>query len=88
MLKDLFNKNKSESQITVKVLLRKHKESEGMEFAPVYISSTTKTMNNSNYMLNKSFQEIFYIESIVCRGVKSLPHLLTKPPHYWLPANF
>ena len=29
-----------------------------MEFAPVYLYSTTKTVINSKYDLNKSFQEI------------------------------
>ena len=30
------------------------------EFAPVYFNSTTKTIINSEYMLDKSFQEILY----------------------------
>ena len=48
-------------QITVKVLLNKHKESGNMEFAHVYFSFSTKTVINSDkYILDLSFQEIFY----------------------------
>ena len=42
----------------MKVLLRNHKENEGIEFAPVYFKYTTKTAINSKYMLDKPFQEI------------------------------
>ena len=31
-----------------------------MEFAPVYFNSTTKTVINSEYDLDKPFQEILY----------------------------
>ena len=44
----------------MKVLLRKKKENEDIEFDPVYFNSTTKTIINSKYMLDKSFQEFFY----------------------------
>ena len=44
----------------MKVLLRKKKENEDIEFDPVYFNSTTKTIINSKYMLDKSFQEILY----------------------------
>ena len=47
-------------QITVKFLLIKHKENGDMEFAPVYFNSTTKPVINSDYDIDKSFQEIFY----------------------------
>ena len=47
-------------QITVKVLLSKHKGKGGIEFAPVYFNSTTKTVINLKYDLNKSFQESLY----------------------------
>ena len=47
-------------QITVNVLLRKHRENGDIEFAPVYFNSTTKTVNNSKYDLDKYFQEILY----------------------------
>ena len=44
----------------VKALLSKHKENGYIKFALVYFNSTTKTVINSEYMLNKSFQEILY----------------------------
>ena len=48
-------------QITVKVLLNKHKINEDIEYAPVYFNSATKTVINSDkYDLDKSFQEILY----------------------------
>ena len=48
-------------QITVKVLLSKHKRNEDIEYAPVYFNSATKTVINSDkYNLDKSFQEILY----------------------------
>ena len=47
MLKDLLDEIKGfKYQITVKVLLSKHKENGGIEFAPVYFNSTTKTVIN------------------------------------------
>ena len=58
--KDLLDEIKVfKYEITVKVLLRKHKENRDIEFAPVYFNSTTKTVINSKYDLDKSFQEIF-----------------------------
>ena len=43
-------------QITVKFLLKiKHKENGDVEFAPVCLNSTTKTVINSKHMLDKSF---------------------------------
>ena len=47
-------------QITVKVLLNKHKENGDIEFAPVYFNSTTKTVINLKHDLGKSFPEILY----------------------------
>ena len=47
-------------QITVKVLLNKCKGNGDKEFAPVYFNSATNTVVNSEYILDKSFQEIFY----------------------------
>ena len=50
-----------EYQITVKVLLCKHKINEDIEYAPVYFNSATNTVINSDkYDLDKSFQEILY----------------------------
>ena len=47
-------------QITVKALLRKDKQNGEIEFAPVYFNSTTKTVINHKFDLDKSFQEILY----------------------------
>ena len=46
-------------QITVAVLLSKHKINRDIEYTPVYFNSATKTVINSDkYDLEKSFQEI------------------------------
>ena len=48
-------------QIAVTVLLNEHQMNGDIEYAPVYFSSATKAVINSNkYMLDKSFQEILY----------------------------
>ena len=61
MFEDLLDEIKGfKYQITVEVLLSKHKENQDIEFAPAYFNSTTKTVSNSKYMLDKSFQEILY----------------------------
>ena len=61
MFKDLLDQIKDfKYQITVKVLLSKHKENKDTEFAPVYFTSTTKTVISSKYDLDKSFQVILY----------------------------
>ena len=61
LFRDLLDEIKGfKYQITVKVLLRKHKENGGIEFAPVYFNSTTNTVVNSEYDLDKSFQEILH----------------------------
>ena len=41
-------------------ILSKHKENGDIEFSPVYLNSTTKTVINVKYNLDKSFQEVFY----------------------------
>ena len=46
-------------QITVNVLLKKHKPNKEIEFTPVYFNSITKTINNK-FMLEHAFQEILY----------------------------
>ena len=45
-------------QITVKVLLSKHREKGGIEFAPVCLNFTSKTVINLDYDLSKSFPEL------------------------------
>ena len=48
-------------QITVAVLLSKHKQNRDIEYDPVYFNSATKTVINSDkYDLDKCFQEILY----------------------------
>ena len=61
-IKDLFNNLLDERkgfihQITVKVLLKKYKDTD-IEFFPVYFISTTKTVINQKFDLEKAFQEI------------------------------
>ena len=70
LLNDLLNKTKGfKYQITVKVLLKKYKSNGEIEFAPVYFNSSTKTVINHKYKLNKSFQEILYrIDAWINRG--------------------
>ena len=62
LFKYLLNEMKSfKYQITVTVLLCKHKQNGDIEYAPVYYSSATKTVINSDkYDLDKSFQKILY----------------------------
>ena len=56
MFKDLLNKIKGfKYQITVKVSLKKHKENGGVEVVFVHFNSTTKTVINPEYKLDKSF---------------------------------
>ena len=73
-IKDLFIDLLNEArgfkyQITVKVLLKKYKPNGEIEFTPVYFNSSTKTVINRRYVLNKSFQEILYrVDSWINRG--------------------
>ena len=71
--KDLFNDLLNETkgfkcQITVKVLLKKYKPNEEIEFTPVYFNSSTKTIVN-NFKLEHAFQEILYrIDAWINKG--------------------
>ena len=57
MFKELLDEMKCfKYQISVKVLLSKYKENKDVEFAPVYFNSTTKTVTNLEYDIDKSFQ--------------------------------
>ena len=73
-IKDLFNDLLNETkgfkyQVTVKVLLKKYRSNGEIEFAPVYFNSSTKTVINHRYELDKSFQEILYrIDAWINRG--------------------
>ena len=67
---DLLNETKGfKYQITVKVLLKKYKPNDEIEFAPIYFNSSTKTIINRKYKLDQSFQEILYrIDAWINRG--------------------
>ena len=61
LFKDLLDEIKGfKYQIIVKVLLKKHKQNGGIEFAPVHFNSTAKTAINSKCKLDKSFYETLY----------------------------
>ena len=56
---DLLNEMKGfKHQATVKVLLSKDKRNEGIEYSSVYFNTITETVINSEFSINKSFQEI------------------------------
>ena len=60
-IKDLFSNllNETEGfkyQITVKVLLKKYRLNEKIEFAPVCFNSVTKTVANHRFRLENYFQ--------------------------------
>ena len=67
---DLLNKTRGfKYQITVKVLLKKYKPNGERGFAPLYFNSSTKTIINRRYKLDKSFQETLYrIDAWINRG--------------------
>ena len=59
MFKDLLIELKGfKCQITLAVLLSKVKNSDEIEYCPVYFNSLTKTVINFDYKLDQSFQEI------------------------------
>ena len=61
MFNDLLNETKGfKYQIIVKVLLKKYKPNEEIEFTPVYFNSSTKTIINNRFKLENAFQEILY----------------------------
>ena len=61
LFKDLLNEMKGfKYQITMTILLYKHKMDGDTEYSPVYFNSATKTVINFEYCLDKSFQEILY----------------------------
>ena len=47
-------------QITVKILLKKYKLNEEIEFAPVFFNSVTKLVISNKFKSGKSFQEVLY----------------------------
>ena len=70
LLKDLLNEMKGfKHQIAVAVLLSKEKGNGDTEYSSVYFNSMTKTVINSEFSLDKSFQEILYrIENWINEG--------------------
>ena len=62
-IKDFFSDETKgfKYQITVKILLKKHKLNGGIEFASVYFNSTTKTVTHHRFRLENYFQEILYM---------------------------
>ena len=73
-IKDLFSNLLNEIkgfkyQITVKVLLKRYKPNDEIEFAPVYFNSETKLVINHKFKLEESFQEILYrIDCWITKG--------------------
>ena len=62
LFSDLLNETKGfKYQITVKILLKKHKLNGEIEFAPIYFNSTTKTVTHHRFRLENYFQEILYM---------------------------
>ena len=60
LFKDLLDEIKDfKYQITLNILLGKCKENTDREFTATYFNSPTKTVINSEYSLDKSFQVIF-----------------------------
>ena len=61
LLKDLLEEMKGfKYQITVTVLSSKVKTNGSTEYLPIYFNSTTKTVINLEFSLDKLFQEILY----------------------------
>ena len=64
-IKDLFSNLLNEAkgfnyQITLKVMFKKHRPHGEIEFRAIYSNSTTKTVINPRFDLEKAFQEILY----------------------------
>ena len=70
MFNDLLNGTRGfKYQIRIKVLLKNYSSNGEIEFAPVFFNSSTKTIINRRYKLDKSFQETLYrIDAWINRG--------------------
>ena len=70
MFKDLLIKLKGfKYHITLAVLLSKVKNSDSIEYYPVYFNSLTKTVINNIFKLDQAFQEIIYrLENWISNG--------------------
>ena len=65
LFSDLLNETKGfKYQIMVKVLFKRYKLNDEIEFAPVYLNSFTKTVINHRLRLENYFQEILYMIDI------------------------
>ena len=61
LFSDLLNKTKGfKYQITLKVMLKRYKPNGEIEFWPVYLNSTTKTVIHHKFALENVFQEFLY----------------------------
>ena len=73
-IKDLFSDLSNEAkgckyQITLNITSKKTSQKQKLNFTPVYLNSTTKTVINHKLCLDKSFQEILYrIENWINEG--------------------
>ena len=80
MLSDLLNEIKGfKYQITVDVLLKKHKHTGEIEFRPDYFNSVTKTVPNHIFELENYFEEILYIIDV---WINNGPGWITKLIEY------
>ena len=82
-IRDLFNDLLNETkgfkyQITVKVLLKKHKPVGEIEFTPVYFNSSTKTIINNRFKLEHAFQKIIYRMLGLIKDLVGLLNLLSQ----------
>ena len=70
MFNDLLNETKGfKYQITVKILLKKYKPNEEIEFTPVYFNSSTKPIIINRFKLEHALQEISYrIDAWINKG--------------------
>ena len=70
LFSDLLNETKGfKYQVKLKVMLKKYKPNEEIEFRPVYFNSTTKTVINHKFSLADAFQEILYqIDNWINKG--------------------
>ena len=60
LFSDLLNETKGfKYQITVKVLLKKYKLNEEIEFVPVYFNSVTKTVINHRFRIEIILKKIY-----------------------------
>ena len=64
-------------QITLKVMLKKYKSNEEIEFTPFCFNSTTKTVTNHKFTLENAFQEIlFRIDGWINKGSAWIAELI------------